>query len=211
MKGLILKDLYMSAKYFKSFVFIVVVFLGVSFFGNNNLMFIAYPCLLTSIMPITLIAYDEHCKWDIFSQTLPYKKAQIVSSKYIVGLIFSTTAYILSVAVLMLKMFTSQNINSSEFIFYTIVMLIISLFCPTLLFPFVFKFGTEKGRIVFFAICGALAALFAIFAKNFYEVSSDSFLSDNALFPLLIALAVVIVLYIGSWILSIKLYAKKEF
>lgn len=210
MKGLILKDLYMSAKYFKSFIFIVAVFLGISFFGDNNLMFIAYPCLLTSIMPITLIAYDERCKWDIFSQTMPYTKSQLVSSKYVVGLIFSAAAYILSIAVLTLKMFASQNFKSDEFMFYITIMLIVALFCPTLIFPFVFKFGTEKGRIVFYIICGIFAALMAIFTKNLYDDSSAN-ISTISTTPLLAALAIIVVLYAGSWVLSIHLYKKRKF
>lgn len=210
MKGLILKEMYMSAKYFKSFIFIVAVFLGISFFGDNNLMFIAYPCLLTSIMPITLIAYDERCKWDIFSQTLPYTKSQLVSSKYLAGLIFSTVAYILSIAVLTLKMFTNQNFNMDEIIFYAIIMLIVALFCPALILPFVFKFGTEKGRIVFYIICGIFAALMAIFTKNLYGDSSVS-ISTASITPLLAALTIIVILYAGSWILSIHLYKKRKF
>ena len=44
MKGLLLKDLYMAAKYCRAFLLIVVVFLAVSFFGDDNIFFVVYPC-----------------------------------------------------------------------------------------------------------------------------------------------------------------------
>lgn len=211
MKGLILKDFYMALKYCRAFLFIVVIFLGVSFYGNNSLMFIAYPCLLTSIIPVTLISYDEHSRWDIFSQTLPYTRAQLVSAKYILGLIFSAVSYILSVAVLTVKMYINDNFGTVDLLLFSIIIMIISLFCPAFLLPFVFKFGTEKGRIVYLIICGAFAAMLAFFSNNLYQTPSKNILSTSILVPLLIVLAVIVVIYSGSWLLSISFYKKREF
>ena len=44
MKGLLLKDLYMAAKYCRAFLLIVVVFLAVSFFRRRQYLFCGLPC-----------------------------------------------------------------------------------------------------------------------------------------------------------------------
>ena len=42
MKGLLLKDLYMTVKYCRIYLLIAVVFIAVSFAGNDSIFFIAY-------------------------------------------------------------------------------------------------------------------------------------------------------------------------
>ena len=68
--------------------------------------------------------------------------------------------------------------------------------------PFVFKFGSEKGRIAYYFV---LALLFAVIAfligMGFYEYL-------NGFSWLVIAAAVL--LYLGSWRLSILFYEKRE-
>ena len=64
MKGLLLKDFYLISKYCRAFLFIMAVFIGVSFLGEGNLFFAFYPCIISGMLPMTLIAYDEQKrKW----------------------------------------------------------------------------------------------------------------------------------------------------
>ena len=63
MKGLLLKDLYMTMKYCRSYLLIAVVFTAVSFVGNDNLFFIFYPCPFCGMIPVTLLGYDERSHW----------------------------------------------------------------------------------------------------------------------------------------------------
>ena len=86
MKGLLLKDLYLAAKHCRAFLLVAVVFLGVSFAGDENIFFIVYPTLITSMIPMTLISYDERDRWTQYSAALPYSRGQLVSSKYLIGL-----------------------------------------------------------------------------------------------------------------------------
>ena len=59
MKGLLLKDTYMTVRLCRMFLLLDVVFLGVWMFGNGDLFFLTYPCLLTTMVPMTLISYDD--------------------------------------------------------------------------------------------------------------------------------------------------------
>ena len=65
MKGLLLKDLYMSKHYFKMYFMVVVIFLIVSGIGNDNMFFAIYPSMLAGIISVSLCAYDENSKWNL--------------------------------------------------------------------------------------------------------------------------------------------------
>ena len=58
MKGLLLKDLYMTMKYCRTYLLIAVVFIAVSFGGGDSLIFIFYPCLFCGMIPVSLLGYD---------------------------------------------------------------------------------------------------------------------------------------------------------
>ena len=57
MKGLLLKDTYMAVRLCRMFLLLDVVFLGVWMFGDGDLFFLTYPCLLTTMVAMTLISY----------------------------------------------------------------------------------------------------------------------------------------------------------
>lgn len=79
MKGLIIKDLYMLVKYFKLYFLLDVIFIAAALISPDNVSFLAIPVLVSGIVPLTLLAYDERSKWLGYSGTLPYSRSQIVS------------------------------------------------------------------------------------------------------------------------------------
>lgn len=203
MKGLLLKDTYMTVRLCRMFLLLDVVFLGVWMFGNGDLFFLTYPCLLTTMVPMTLISYDEREKWDVFAATLPYSRAQIVSCKYLIGLCLSVL--ILAVAAVG-QIFRRTPGGTAEFLTMLPVLLSACLLAPAVLYPFVFRFGAEKGRVVYYVViavvCGGSMVL-----QNMEVASLLGSLSVGSLpAGVLIAAAV----YAGSWLLSIRLYAKRE-
>ena len=206
MKGLMLKDLYMSAKYCRAFLIIVFVFLAVSFFGDENVFFIIYPTMIASIIPVTLISYDERDKWNQYSGTLPYSKAQIVSSKYITGLLFGGSVFILSVLAAAVRMTLKNRFSWDALLMTAVFLLALGVIGPTLLLPFVFKFGAEKGRIAFYVMVGLLCSVGAVLAGIGFNVGLPS---DSISLSVIIILASVL-LYALSWRLSILFYQKRE-
>ena len=71
MKGLLLKDAYMAAKYCRAYLLIVAVFLIAAPFSGDNLFLMMYPCILASMVPVNLLAYDAQSKWEQYAGTLP--------------------------------------------------------------------------------------------------------------------------------------------
>ena len=70
MKGLLRKDFYMLWSYCRSFLVLILVFSLVSL-AQPNAFYTIYPVMIASMLPISVISYEERCKWNIYCQTLP--------------------------------------------------------------------------------------------------------------------------------------------
>lgn len=206
MKGLIFKDFYMIMKYCRSLIFIMIVFLAVSCFSNDNTFFIIYPTLLAGLIPVSLISYDEREKWNIYSATLPYTKAQIVSSKYLIGLFLELAVSFLSAVVQAYHMVTVGSFVWNDYLISVFSVSVAGIIGPSLLLPFIFKFGAEKGRIAYYVVIGVLFAVGAAAAESGFMIP-EQFMSEWMLAVMAVA---VIVLYAISWGLSVLFYRKRE-
>ena len=206
MKGLLLKDWYMSIRYCRAFLVLVGVFLVVSFFGNDNLFFRIYPTMIASIIPMSLISYDERDHWTLYSGTLPYTRRQLVSAKYLIGLFFGAFSFLISLAAFAVCMITNGTFSIEYFLFIAVLLLVLGLIGPTLLLPFVFKFGAEKGRIIFYVMIGLLSAIGALLTSLGFQNA----LTQHSFIILLVIGGLSVGLYALSWNLSIYFYQKRE-
>lgn len=190
MKALLQKDLYQLRAYCKSYLLICAVFFGISLAGEGNLFFITYPAMLCSLIPATLQTYDERGKWACFAGTLPFTRAQLVSAKYLVGLCCS------GVVLLGLT-------------------LCLSLVTPAFCLPIIFRFGTEKGRMAYYVSIGLFFALSYALADGLGISAADA--SSIAAWGragtasgIVAAVLVCMALYVCSWLISIRIYQKRE-
>lgn len=208
MKGLLRKDIYMAAKYYRAVLLVVAVFLLLTIFGNGSLFFLAYPVMLSGMLPITLLSYDTHFKWEQYSGTLPYTRAQLVSAKYLVGLIFSGGVLLVCLGVLALRQILGDGFDLDTFLGAGLICFGLGVVSPVLLLPLAFKFGPEKGRVLFFVFVGAMCGIGFVLAQT--GVLSGLSIGNSTV-AALAALGVTLVLYLLSWRLSIHFYRKREF
>lgn len=206
MKGLLLKDFYLSWRYCRAFLVIVAVFLGVSFAGEDNIFFLIYPIMIASVIPMTLVSYDEHDKWTAYSGTLPYTKTQLVSAKYVVGLCFGTVAFLISMAATTVRMMLGGGFVLEQFAVVGTALLVLGCLGPALILPYVFKYGAEKGRIAFYITVGVFSGVAAVLAGMGFQIQTMT----RGLWPLAVVAGVSILLYALSWRLSIRFYQKRE-
>lgn len=104
MKGLLLKDWYMIKKHCRLYLLLAAVFLVISWFDNASLFYVIYPCLTCGMITVSLMGFDERSGWVRYSGALPYTKAQLVSAKFIVGLLATAAAAAAEGAVQFAKM-----------------------------------------------------------------------------------------------------------
>lgn len=207
MKGLLLKDWYMMKKYCRSYLFIAVGFLALSLLSNDNLFFVFYPCLLCGMIPINLLGYDERSRWMQYSNTMPYTKAQIVSGKYMIGLLAQLTTLLVMGAAQAIKMMLTGAWILGDFAVLLLLMLIVATLSSSISLPFIFKLGIEKGRMAYYVMIGFVCSA-SVLASNLFNGQLGIEIKPNLVLTILAAIGIGI--YIFSWYMSIIFYKKRE-
>lgn len=213
MKGLLLKDLYVTVRvgwYFGIFL----IFWPFLLLAGAPPMMIILACLMGSMLPATLTAYDERDKWSKYADVLPYTRKQLVTVKYIYGIIANGIVIVIS--------FISMTINTlfihaeniltfGEMIFWCSIYLLGGA-VVSFMHPFIFWLGAEKGRFVYMifgGICGGLGAMTSG-GSSFLSIHSQAISVSS---PLVCAAAIFVLamaMFAASWRLSIAMYSKRE-
>lgn len=207
MKGLLLKDLYMMKKYCRFYLLIAVVFIAVSFASNDNLFFAFYPCLLCGMIPVNLLSYDERSHWLQYSGTLPYTKEQIVSCKYLIGLMAQIAMLIVTGIAQALRMNMNGTFQPDNYILLILMVLIMTTIASSISLPFMFRLGVERGRIAYYVMIGVVCAG-SVAASRLFRADLQTDNSMGGILPILCLIGIGI--YALSWYVSIVFYKKRE-
>ena len=207
MKGLLLKDWYMTKKYCRYYLFVGIGFIILSFMSKGNMFFIFYPCLLCGMIPVHLLGYDERSRFTEDVGTLPYTKIQIESAKYLIGLFIQIAMLTVICITQGIKMSIEGNFVLKEFLVLMMLLLIMASVASSLTLPFVFKYGVEKGRGAYYVMIGVVCAG-SIIATTIFKNGMQNEMQLNGVLP--IACLIGVGIYVLSWYLSIVFYKKKE-
>lgn len=207
MKGLLVKDFTLLFKACKSILIIIAVFFVIIPFSDSYGFLNYYVIILAAMIPVTLVAYDEKEKWDLYFQTLPVSKSDYVSAKYLTGLILEGIVFLVLVV---LRRLSYSNTN--DLLAYASFLFILGTVFLSVNLPVVFKFGSVKGRIV------NIVLIIIVFALSFIgmELGSASLetvlnvISGKYNMPLFSGVIATALLLVVSWIMSVAIYKKKE-
>lgn len=206
MKGLLLKDWYMTKKYCRSFLLVAFVFLAISAFDNENMLFLTYPSIFVAMLPMILFGYDEKLKWDVYCGTLPYSKEQMISEKYIFGLITTIPMILITGVLQSIKLSAADAFSFAEVFELMAFLVLAAVLVSGVVFPLMVKFGSEKGRLAYYVMIGFATAL-AVLLPNVINVDLSGKVSIGFAPAALVA---AVVIYALSWYLSIVFYKKRE-
>lgn len=206
MKGLLLKDFYMTKKYCKMIILCILLFAGVSVAESSNLFFQFYPVVMASMLPVSILGYDEKCHWDVYGQIFPYSRKQFVSVKYLMSLFCVCGMWLLLAVVQVVGMLVNKTGMQNNFLFFFFLVLSSGILSSGILLFVIFKFGTEKGRLAYLVIIALVCGGGAVSMST--DVSLHIPVSANVL-SLLILTASAAVFFL-SWLLSMKIYEKRE-
>jgi len=207
MKGLLLKDWYMTKKYCKYYLFVGIGFIILSLMSKGNMFFIFYPCLLCGMIPVNLLGYDERSRWTEYVGTLPYTKKQIVSAKYLIGLFAQIAMLTMTCIAQGIKMGFAHEFVLKEFLVLVMLLLVMATITSSLTLPFIFKLGVEKGRAAYYVMIGVTCAG-SIVASNLLSVEVQAEIKLNGILPFICLVGIGI--YALSWYLSVVFYQKRE-
>ena len=206
MKGLLLKDWYMTLRHYR-FVFpISAVFILLAVFSENaSFMFTVYPCLLLAMIPYSSYAYDERDHWLSYLGALPVSRGQYVSAKYVTALIAVAGMVLVDAAAELVHGLTS-GVFSWATLPYMAAGGCMSLLMPALLMPLVLRFGAEKGRLVYYMLIGGMAVAMITLLGGSSETMTG--FGYGPVLPIL--MGVVAFVFAASWVLSAALFRRRD-
>lgn len=194
MNGLLIKDFLVIIKQLKLFLLVIPV---MAIIGGASTASVAV--LIGAILPMVAIAYDEQSKWHELAIMMPYSKKEMILSKYLLGYLgIASTAIIFIITQLVLSSIKHSNIGDSLFLFYFAICS--GLFLIAINTPILLKFGAQKGRFVFIAFMGIVAASESIIRN--LSTGLLCYLPD--MFPLLLFL-LAIIMNIVSILISVHM------
>ena len=193
MEALLLKDLCVLWKQMRMML-LILAFLSVVG-GAFNSVFVVVWCAL---LPYTAIAYDERSHWDQFAAMMPYRRKDIVLSKYVLGwLCMAASAVVCFVMQTLIGLYSSHVTSIPTLL----VSLCLGVICMDVTMPMIFRFGVERGRMVFMLVIFGTAIVAGIAMDVVVTLPN---LSIPFFWGILIAAAAV--LTVVSVSLSMKLY-----
>lgn len=208
MKGLLLKDFYVTVKNLKIYLLVLAIFLAAGVMDRSNVVFLYFLPIFGGMIPVTLLAYDERSRWTQYSLALPYGRKQIVSAKYLFGLIAQIIMAVLSMTALFFVGASFTNL-----MVFLVTATATSCIVPALCLPIVFKFGVEKGRIVYFVtvgICVGIGGAGIETAPGFSPEAAEIISQGGAGIKVTALTAAAALIYFLSWLLSVKIFKNKE-
>ncbi|MGN8646572.1 ABC-2 transporter permease [Gracilibacillus sp. HCP3S3_G5_1] len=160
------------------------------------------------VIALDVLTKDEDSTINTLLNSLPYTRKEIVSSKYISAIIFTL--------IVVLVMFLGGLLIHKEVPAWKEIMLMVSLslIFVSFIFPFSYKFKTQyiiKASLVLFV---GYMIVITTFLKNLNDIIREFVqtilsLQDTSFY--LVMVLSIMVLYMGSWLLSIRIYQNKVF
>ncbi|MFC5542987.1 ABC-2 transporter permease [Ureibacillus thermophilus] len=201
MLNLIRKDMILQKKTLP----FMLLFLFVYLFVNVSTSWVAIVFCIVIIM--NAFQTDETSSANLLLNSLPYTRKEIVSSKYIGALIF--------IFLTLLTIFIGNWMIHREIMQWEILLFITSIVMglTSFAFPFSYLFNSKYLLIGFggvFVVYMVTLSFIPNLNDRVRELVQTVLSLDNSLFYLGIILSVGL-LYVLSWILSIRIYSRKVF
>ena len=208
MLGLVYKDLMVMKKTLCLYMVIFLVYGYMAIAYDQGGLLFAMVLILSSMVPVSTIAYDERSKWDRIANTTPLSRKEIVVAKYLLAI----TLTVCSVAVCFVIYLFDKRISITENLIMCFILAIMGMFYQALLLPVNIKFGAEKGRNIMLAIMFVPFVLVMMVSKTgLVDVATiEVFFTNNQNLLPYILMVGVMVIYAASMALSVKIYENKD-
>ena len=217
MTGLILKDLLILRKTLRSYLFMLIVYAGIAFTGVWSADIVGVLLVVMVVMlPMNVFAYDKQAKWDTYGLALPVGRTKTVAARYLCVLLLCLLSVGLT-AILGVMLYAAGRVEEPvEFLVSCSVMGLMSVLVNAIMLPFLYKFGPERARMMFFGIMGGIVLLVvaALFPLGGLEWLKSLELAEPtpaqaAAIPVIAAIAGLALLTV-SFLLSRHFYGQKD-
>ena len=206
LKGLILKDLYLVRIQILIVAIVLAVYIVMALIssggGSIGTFTGTYSVVVMSLLPITILNFDEKSKWGRYSAAMPVSRRANVLSKYIIMVVLS----VINAAVIGLVYTLSKE--SARMIFIVFI-LAASLTTGPVVTALGYKFGSTNARFIFTAVI-FVAVISAVAMAGGISISFGNELGSGLTIAALIFLAVSALVCLASYMISAHIYENKD-
>lgn len=212
MKGLIRNNFYSMESNMKM-AFVIAALLTLTPLLVKN------PVFLPMIIAIQIFVFvantgtslhaDETAKWNKYEITLPIKRSTVIGAKYVTFAILIFCGLLMSVITFAFAGVSELVLNMNTIIWGYEYGVILAMTTTALMYPMMLKFGTEKSELIMLVSVGMVVGMMLFVAM----ILSGATNGMNLRHPLVGAVSVVVsvLLFIGSYFVSLWIQSKKEF
>lgn len=218
MIGLLIKDWKLFKNQGRYFFTVLLIALAVLFFNTREYsgFVTSYIIFLLAYFTLSTISYDEYDNCMEFLMALPVDRKTYVKEKYLLCVLLTFGAWILSVLLNLffyLKEWAGME-KLQEMLYAQPVFLLVVLFFLSVSLPLFLKWGPEKGRIVSLGLVGAFLASLAVLGKVSGGRALDALDAKTLASPATaagICLCLCIPIVAVSYLTSRRIVEKREF
>ena len=219
MTGLILKDFLILRKTLRSYLLILVVYAGIAFSGAWSADIVGVlMVVMVMMLPMNVFAYDKQCQWDTYGLALPVGRTKTVAARYLCVLLLCLFSVALTVITGIGLYAVGRLEEPAQFMVTCAVMGLVAVLMNAILLPFLYKFGPERARMMFFGIMGGIVLLAVLILGPLGGIDRLKALELELEEPTLAQLTIVpviaavagLVLLAASFLLSRHFYGTKD-
>ncbi len=155
MKALLRKDFYVAKKQGGVLLGLALLFCLLPKMGT---LANTYAVVMAIMIPLSTITYDEQCKWDKYAAMLPYTPWQIVWSKYVLTFLCLLAGAVMILLASAMRAVYGEGLLYGEELLGNLALLLAVLLMLDVSLPLVYRFGSEKGRLVMILVMLACLA-----------------------------------------------------
>jgi len=219
MKGLLLNQYYSIGKSIFNYVLLSVLIAGILLFTQHDMMML-FATILPTVFMITpaleVLKHESMSGWNKFLLTLPIKRKHVVQSHYLFFTILLLFGLLITITLFVLAEFILGQILTEQMIYWIMNGVGIAITLGLVAYPLTYQLGTEKSDMAiiigFIATFGLFFLSDALFNRIVSNLSPDTLQGMNL--GLLFSgsfLAITLILFIVSYMISLPIYKKKEF
>lgn len=206
MKGLLIKDLLCLRKQLLFLgVFMALYLFFLLQLGDSSFLG-AYIVMLCVVVTISTFACDEMSKWNAYALSLPVTRRRIVLSRYALSVLLLLAAFILSAVLLLVKgMLNAEQLLTLAGVSAAALALL------ALFLPLIYKFGTQKSRLVILLVFLVPTGAAFMFRNLFPDIRLPQLDVVGVTSLVLSALLCSVLLLALSYEISYRIFSRKEF
>lgn len=211
MTGLLVKDFCILKKQLTTMLIFVLAYAVWSVAAKSPAMMGVMTILMSIMLPITSLSFDEYCKWNRYAFSMPIARRTLVLSKYVLGFLVALAGIVISSIGNLVVLNITGGKDAIESWISIACFAQMGVIFLSIILPLLFKFGVEKGRFLMIAIA-VIPSVLVVSLASWLETSGISMPSEEVLKAIFLSSPLfTLAVFLVSFRITVGICRKKEY